>query len=160
MKTRLLALLFTAGLAFAAVAQNAAPINQTGTGTQIGTQTDQGVSFHGSAPVAQRAGSAQAAVTKTAGAALTGTLTGTANGTLVNVAATAASTAGTVTPSASDVDAGIATAVASIVTGVNEQNKELQTRLNQLVVDNAALVVLVNELRLALVEKGAIKGAP
>jgi hypothetical protein len=42
------------------------------------------------------------------------------------------------------VDSAIATAVASIVTGVNEQNKELMTKVNQLVADfvdmRAALV--------------------
>lgn len=72
-------------------------------------------------------------------AALTGTLTGTANGALVDVAATAASTPGASSPSAGNVDTGIATAVASIVTGVNEQNKEFLTMINKLVVDVAAL---------------------
>lgn len=62
--------------------------------------------------------------------ALTGTLTGTVNGAMVDVAATAAATAGGSTPTAAEVDAGIATAVASIVTGVNEQNKEMLTKIN------------------------------
>lgn len=64
---------------------------------------------------------------------LTGTLTGTVDGALVDVAATAASTAGVSTPSAAQVDAGIATAVASIVTGVNTQNKELMTKINAII---------------------------
>jgi hypothetical protein len=42
---------------------------------------------------------------------------------------------------------------------VNEQNKEFQTTIAALVVDVAALIVLVNELRAALVAKGLIKGA-
>lgn len=71
-------------------------------------------------------GEGQAAVV----APLTGTLTGTANSALVDVAATAANTAGGSTPTAAQVDTGIATAVASIVTGVNEQNKEFQTTIN------------------------------
>jgi len=70
---------------------------------------------------------AQAAV-----ADLSGTLTGTANGSMVDIAATAAATAGGATPTAAQVDAGIATAVASIVTGTNEQLKELQTKVNAL----------------------------
>ncbi len=61
---------------------------------------------------------------------LSGSLTGTANGSLVDVAATAGSCAGNATPSAANVDTAIATAVASIVAGVNEQNKEIQTKLN------------------------------
>jgi predicted RecA/RadA family phage recombinase len=66
-------------------------------------------------------------------AALTGTPTGTANGSIVNVAATAASTAGGSTPTAAQVDTGIATAVASIVTGVNEQNKEFLVKINEII---------------------------
>lgn len=66
-------------------------------------------------------------------AALTGTLTGTVNGALVDIAATAGSCAGTTTPSASNVDTAIATAVASIVTGANEQIKELQTTVNAII---------------------------
>ena len=65
-------------------------------------------------------------------AALTGTPTGTANGSIVDVAAAAAATAGGSTPTAAQVDTGIATAVAPIVTGVNEQNKELMTKFNEL----------------------------
>lgn len=64
---------------------------------------------------------------------LTGTPTGTANGSIVDVAATAAATAGGSTPTAAQVDTGIATAVASIVTGVNEQNKEFLTKINQII---------------------------
>lgn len=63
---------------------------------------------------------------------LTGTLTGTANGSMVDVAAAAGACAGTTTPNAGNVDAAIATAVAPIVSGVNEQLKELQTTLNAL----------------------------
>jgi predicted RecA/RadA family phage recombinase len=66
-------------------------------------------------------------------AAVAGTLTGTVDGTIADIAATAASTAGTTTPSAAQVDAGIATAVASIVTGTNTQLKELQTTVNALI---------------------------
>jgi predicted RecA/RadA family phage recombinase len=73
-------------------------------------------------PIAQ-----QAAITD-----LAGTLTGTTDGTMVDVGATAAATAGGSTPSAAQVDAGIATAVASIVTGVNLQNKELMVKLNDI----------------------------
>ena len=80
-------------------------------------------------------------------------------GALVDVAATAGSCAGDAEPSAANVDTAIATAVASIVTGVNEQNKEFQTKIAALVVDVAALIVLANELRAALTEKGLIKGA-
>jgi len=65
--------------------------------------------------------------------ALAGTLTGTVNGTIVDVAAAAAATAGGATPTAAQVDAGIATAVAPIVTGVNEQLKEIQTTLNAVI---------------------------
>ncbi len=66
-------------------------------------------------------------------AAITGTLTGTADGAMVDVAATAAATAGGSTPTAAQVDTGIAAAVASIVTGVNTQNKELLTKLNEVI---------------------------
>jgi predicted RecA/RadA family phage recombinase len=79
-------------------------------------------------------------------AALTGTLTGTTNGALVDVAATAGSTAGGATPTAANVDAGIATAVASIVLGVNEQNKEFLVMINKLVADNVALRAAVREV--------------
>jgi hypothetical protein len=61
---------------------------------------------------------------------LTGTLTGTANGSLADIAATAGSCAGGAEPSAAQVDTAIATAVASIVTGTNEQLKEIQTVIN------------------------------
>lgn len=63
---------------------------------------------------------------------LTGMLTGTANGSLADIAATAGSCAGGATPTAAQVDTAIATAVASIVTGTNEQNKELLTKINSL----------------------------
>jgi hypothetical protein len=66
-------------------------------------------------------------------APLTGVLTGTADGAMVNVAAAAAATAGGATPSAAQVDAGIATALAPVVAGVNEQLKELETKLNALI---------------------------
>lgn len=65
--------------------------------------------------------------------ALSGTLTGTANGSLADVAAAAAATAGGATPSAAQVDTGIATAVATIVSGTNEQLKEIQTKLNAII---------------------------
>lgn len=76
---------------------------------------------------------ATAVVSGITATALTGTLTGTANGSLVDVAATAGSCAGGATPSAANVDSAIATAVASIVSGTNEQLKELQTTLNLLI---------------------------
>ncbi len=63
-------------------------------------------------------------------AALSGTLTGTANGSMVDIAATAAATVGGATPTAAQVDTGIALAVSTIVSGTNEQLKELQTKLN------------------------------
>ncbi len=70
---------------------------------------------------------AQAAV-----ADLSGTLTGTANGSMVDVAATAAATVGGATPTAGQVDTGIALALSTVVSGTNEQLKELQTKLNAL----------------------------
>lgn len=60
---------------------------------------------------------------------LTGTLTGTANGSLVDIAAAAGACAGGAEPAGSDVDAAIATAVAPIVSGTNEQLKEIQAAL-------------------------------
>jgi len=72
--------------------------------------------------------SAAAQATNVAG--LTGTLTGTANGSLADVVATAAACAGGAEPSATQVDTAIALAVSTIVTGVNEQLKEIQTTLN------------------------------
>lgn len=69
---------------------------------------------------------------QTAIADLSGTLTGTANGSLVDIAAAAGATAGGSTPSATQVDTAIATAVAPIVSGTNEQLKELQAKFNAL----------------------------
>ena len=66
-------------------------------------------------------------------AALTGTLTGTVDGAMVDVAATAAGTAGGSSPTAAQVDTGIAAAVATIVTGVNVQNKEMLTKINAII---------------------------
>lgn len=66
-------------------------------------------------------------------AVLAGTLTGTVDGTIANVAATASAVVGGATPSAAQVDTGIALAVSTIVSGVNVQLKELQTKLNALV---------------------------
>lgn len=65
--------------------------------------------------------------------ALTGTLTGTANGAMVDIAAAAGACAGGSSPTAGNVDAAIATAVAPIVSGANEQLKELQTTLNAVI---------------------------
>ena len=111
---------------------------------------------------------------------LTGTLTGTVNGALVDVAATAGACAGSTTPSASNVDTAIATAVATIVTGTNEQLKELQTslaaaidlctvlvnnnktfatELNAAKADNAAQVTKINALIAALETAGIVKTA-
>jgi len=78
-------------------------------------------------------------------AALTGTLTGTVDGALVDIAAAGGACAGSTTPSASNVDTAIATAVAPIVSGTNEQIKELFTRLNA--------------IRTALIAGGFIKAA-
>jgi anthranilate phosphoribosyltransferase len=64
---------------------------------------------------------------------LTGTLTGSVDGAMADIAAAAAATAGGSSPSATNVDAGIATAVAPIVSGVNTQNKEIMTKLNELI---------------------------
>lgn len=76
---------------------------------------------------------------------LTGTLTGTVNGALVDVAAAAGACAGEATPSATNVDSAIATAVATIVSGTNEQLKELQTSLAA-AIDLLAVVVNNNKL--------------
>jgi len=97
----------------------------TTTGTKIGTAANQKLAFHGATPVVQRAGSAQALVTATVGAAL-------------------ATTAATQTT-----PYGFSQA----------QADGLIARVNALIVDNAALIVLVNELRAAVVAKGLIKGS-
>lgn len=76
-----------------------------------------------------------AATTTATAAALTGTLTGTVNGALVDIAATAGACEGAATPTATQVDAAIARAVATIVSGANEQIKELQTMLNAAIAD-------------------------
>jgi len=131
----------------------------TSTGTKLATAANQKLAFHGATPVIQRAGSAQALVTLTGGVALAGSLTGTTDGTIVDIAATAGSCAGTTTPSATNVDSAIATAVASIVTGTNTQLKEITLLLNKAIADNVLLTTLVNELRAAVVAKGLIKGA-
>lgn len=67
----------------------------------------------------------------------TGTLTGTVNGVLVDVAAAAGACAGAGSPSAANVDSAIATAVAPIVAGTNEQLKEIVTKQNAII---AALI--------------------
>lgn len=64
---------------------------------------------------------------------LAGTLTGTVDGTIADIAATAAATAGGATPTAAQVDTGIALAVSTIVSGTNTQLKELQTKLNAVI---------------------------
>lgn len=122
-------------------------VRNTSAGYSVGTAAAQKVGFHGATPVIQRASSAQAAVT-----ALTGTLTGTVDGAIADIAAAAGNCAGTTAPTAGNVDTAIATAVAPIVSGTNTQLKELQTSL-------AAAIVLINELRAAVVAKGLIKGA-
>lgn len=109
--------------------------------------------------IRRRAASAQAAVTLTGGTALAGTLTGTIDGTIADIAAAAGACAGGSTPAASDVDTAIATAVAPIVTGTNTQLKEVQALLNKAIADNVLLKNLVNELRTALINLGAIKGS-
>ncbi len=85
--------------------------------------TEGEVRLNGAAPAASEGPQA-------AEADLAGTLTGTTDGTLVDVAAAAAATAGGSTPTAAQVDTGIATAVAPIVLGINLQNKELMTKIN------------------------------
>src|ERR1035437_3151942 len=115
-------------------------------GESLGQSASDLVSLHGATPVIQRVGAAQAVVV-----ALAGSLTGSADGTIADIAATAGSCSGTTTPSATNVDSAIATAVASIVTGTNLQLKELQAVLN-------LSIILSNELRAALVEKGILKG--
>lgn len=86
------------------------------------------VKLNGSAPSSSEG--PQAAV-----ADLSGTLTGTANGSMVDIAAAAGACAGGSTPTAAQVDTAIATAVAPIVTGSNEQLKELQTKFNTLLAE-------------------------
>lgn len=122
-------------------------IKETAAGLMVSRLPAKPLAFHGASPVAKRAGAAQAVVTKSAGAVLGGTLTGTIAGELVGI--TPLSTSDTYSDAA--VNAALAAA--------NLQAKELQARVNQLVADNAASIVLVNELRAALVEKGLIKGA-
>lgn len=78
-------------------------------------------------------------------AALTGTLTGTTNGALVDIAATAAACAGGADPTAAQVDTAIALAVSTIVSGANEQNKELLEAVNKLTADNVALRAALRE---------------
>lgn len=91
-----------------------------------------------------------AALPAVTAAALTGTLTGTVNGALVDIAATAGSCAGGSSPTAGNVDTAIATAVATIVSGANEQIKELQTTINALIVDLAATkTALINANQMA-----------
>lgn len=89
-------------------------------------------------------------------AALTGTLTGTANGSLVDIAAAAGACAGGAEPSATQVDTAIATAVAPIVSGTNEQLKELQAMVNKLVVDVTAVRTAHQQLIGILEVSGAL----
>lgn len=91
---------------------------------------------------------------------LTGSLTGTVNGALIDIAATAAGCSGGTGPSATDVDWAIGHAVGSIVTGTNEQLKELLTasialtnsvaiiaaQLAKVRTDNAAQVAKINAI--------------
>ena len=128
-------------------------IKETAAGITVSRRAAKPLAFHGSTPVAQRAGAAQALVTKGTGAVLGGTLTGTLSGALADLAPIALSTTDTYS------DAAVNGAVNAVITAANLQAKELQARVNQLVSDNAASIVLVNELRAALVEKGLIKGA-
>ena len=65
--------------------------------------------------------------------ALAGTLTGTVDGTIADIAATASAVVGGATPTAAQVDTGIALAVSTIVSGTNTQLKELTTKLNELI---------------------------
>ena len=62
-------------------------------------------------------------------ATVAGTLTGTVDGTINDVAAVGGACAGVAEPSATQVDAAIATAVAPLVTSTNLALKELQTQL-------------------------------
>lgn len=70
MKSTLLSLLAIVAFALTASAQGLTDIKETGNGTVIGRTAAKKLAFHGATPVAQRAGSAQAAVTTTVGAAL------------------------------------------------------------------------------------------
>jgi hypothetical protein len=99
----------------------ATQVRQTTSGYKIGTSASQTLAFHGATPVAQRAGSAQAAV------AATGTTVSTPNGS----------------------DAATTQTLANA----------LKTAVNANITDIAAIVVLLNEVRAALVAKGLIKGA-
>lgn len=116
--------LFFALLATALFAVDHFDIVDKPNGTIFGRTTTQKCAFHGATPVAQRSGSAQAAVTDTVGAAL-------------------ATTAATQTT-----PYGFSQA----------QADGLISRVNALIVDNAAKTVLINELRASLVEKGIIAG--
>lgn len=73
-----------------------------------------------------------------------GGLTGAEDNVLVDIAAAAAATAGGAAPTAAQVDTGIATAVAPIVSGTNLALKELQSKANrfQVVKDTGASVAL------------------
>ncbi len=71
---------------------------------------------------------------------LTGTLTGATDGAIADIAADTPACAGNATPSATQVDAAINKAVATIVTGTNLQLKELQTSLAAVIDLNTVLV--------------------
>lgn len=141
MKKLFALLILTAASLFAA---EQISINSRGVNITDGT-TDK-VGFHGVAPVAQRSGSEQAAVTTTIGAAVTQTG--------VAVATTSATNSSPYGYSQAQANA-IVTNVNATVTDV----AALTARLNQARADILALPVLVNELRAAEVEKGLIKGS-
>lgn len=107
-------------------------INDTAAGYQVGATTSEKVAFHGSAPVIQRAGAAQAVI---------------GNATYAEPTAVPADSVEAASPTTAEFNAALA-ALSSA-----------RTQLVALAADVAAHKTLVNELRAALVEKGLIKGA-
>ncbi len=89
---------------------------ETGAGLQLGSSSSSLVGFYGTAPAA-----------RPTVANLTGTITGTANGTMEDVAA--------VTAAGGEATAAELTAVNTAITAINLQNKELFTKLNELIDD-------------------------
>lgn len=136
---------------FAAFGQST-DIRQTVAGTVIGRATDKAVSFHGAAPVVQRSGAAQTALTDSTGGS-------TANATLSAVTAPSALTdnsggsASTTLASISD------TATKNAVASLAARQAEDRAAIVALTDAVAKEAKLINELRAALVEKGLIKGS-
>lgn len=108
-----------------------AQIDDTAAGLTLGNASDK-VAFHGSAPVAKRVGSAQAAI---------------GNATYAAPTAVPADSTEAASPTTAEHNAALA-ALASV-----------RTQLVALAADVATHKTLANELRAALVEKGLIKGS-